>query len=149
MSPQYIAGLVDGEGYLGLIPHNHHPQIINAGYTPVVKVCLTGSAGKEVVEELRKLYGGSCDTRKKLTKGGRQAHTFHLRAKKTVGKFLSDILPYLKVKSSQAILLMEFCELPYEHPKSPNFDYNIVTRRTVIYHTLKQLKQPEPLATTE
>jgi len=72
-----------------------------------------------------------------------------LKSKMRVGTLIGDITEYLIVKKDQAILVKEFCDMPYCHPKSPKFDKSIVDRKVVIYEELKRLKRPQSLATTK
>ena len=147
LSLQYIAGLIDGEGYIALLP-NRSRETTNKTFEPVVKIGMTGKEPLIIFEALKNQYGGLIETKNGLSKGGRIVNTYVLKSKMRVGILMEDIIEYLIVKKDQAILLKEFCDMPYCHPKSPKFDKSIITRRIAIYDKLKQLKRPQPLATT-
>lgn len=148
ISPQYLAGLIDGEGYLGLLPCRTK-GLKNPSFEPVIKIGMTGSMAYEIMTLLREQYHGSIEQRPVLTKGGRIAYMLTIKSKKTVYKMLSDIYPYLFVKRSQAELLMEFCKLPMTHSRHASFDPKVLARKVAIAKEMINLKKPEPLATTE
>lgn len=142
----YLAGLIDGEGYLGLIP-SRGKDLVNKSFEPVIKIGMTGELSYQYFMHLKKYYGGTVETRKKKTKGGRIAFTYVLKSKAKVLRLLKDIHPYLIVKRDQSELLKEFCRLPMTHPKHNNYNHDSYLRKIEIYKELKQLKQPP--ATTE
>jgi len=145
MEPAYIAGLIDGEGYLGILPARVK-GLKNKSFEPVVKVGMTDNCWA-VFETMRAIYGGSIDTRKVKTTGGRTAYTYNLKSRVKVKKLLDDITPFLHIKKGQAILLSEFCDLPSTHSLYGSFDQKVLDRKIELYTLLKQLKQP--LATTK
>lgn len=147
ITSEYLAGLIDGEGYLGILPVRS-TDITNLCFEPVIKIGMTGTPSRLVLEEVSAQWGGTIGKRSGLTKGGREAFLYALRSKRKVLALLDELIPHLRVKHSQALLLKEFCELPYAHPKSPVFDRSIVNRRIALYHELKAQKLPEPLAET-
>lgn len=146
MSEEYIAGLIDGEGYLGIIPVKRN-DTVNPCYSPAIKIALTGETGEQALQPIKNRFGGYLKTRRRLTKGGRVVHTYEIYGKKSVRTLLLAIKPHLIVKQAQAKLLLEYTELPAIHPKYNNFDQSLLDRKQELYREMKKLKQP--LATTE
>lgn len=122
----WIAGIVDGEGYIGLVPNTKH------GITPRVDV---SSTTKCMQDQLHSLVGGyigekkrkNCPTYKKLW-------NWALWAVESVGPFLKVIGPLLVVKHRQAEVVLKFCErrtkargMPYTKE-----DWNDVKRMHVL-----------------
>lgn len=142
----YLAGLIDGEGYLGILP-TRSKDSKNKSFEPVIKIGMTGQLSYDYFKTLQKYYGGTVETRKTPTKGGRIAFTYVLKSKSKVLKLIKDIYPYLVVKREQGALLKEFCSLPMTHPKHKSYNHDKYLRKIEIYKKLKQLKQPP--ATTE
>ena len=141
INPIYIAGLIDGEGYLGLLPCKSM-RLKNQSFEPVVKIGMTGRDSKELFLNLQSQYGGTVEQRGSLTKGNREAYTYVLKGKKRVWTLLYDIEEHLVIKQSQCKLLQEFCLLPMTHSLHKNFDESVLTRKIEIYSELKELKQP-------
>lgn len=146
ISPSYIAGLIDGEGYLGLLPCKVK-GLVNQSFEPVVKIGMTGEDCRQLFERIRATYDGTIDKRYKLTKGNRQAYTYVLKSRKKVLRLLEDIIDDLIIKQDQALLLMEFCDLPNTHSRHKSYSPTALKRKIELYEELKRLKQPP--ATTE
>jgi hypothetical protein len=102
----YIAGLVDGEGYIGIRKASwrkyHHLKLL---------VQITNS-DREVIEWInslaRVLVGAGYIEVFKGRKGRRDRYTFKLEGMKSIKQFLQMILPYLRIKKKQAELVLRF-----------------------------------------
>lgn len=95
----YVAGIVDGEGYIG---------ISLSGLAPQPQVIVVQKNQQAFLEELCGRWGGTVYLNK--TAGG--VHQWGLYKKEDIFKFLRDITPYLRFKRRRAELLSKFCELP-------------------------------------
>lgn len=140
ISPQYIAGFIDGEGYLGLYAYS----VNKSSYVSAVKVAQV-AVGLPVLQALQSQYGGHIGFRKSKKDNHQDSYAWELKSKKGINKLLDDTLPYLIVKREQAVLLKEYCELPNRHPlyATPQ----TMSRGIEIATELLRLKRP--LATTE
>lgn len=147
ITPEYLAGLIDGEGYLALLP-TRKKESKNVTYEPVIKIGMTGQTAYEIMYALKDQYAGNVQQKGTLTKGGRVCYTIVIKSRKLVSQIVADIYPYLIVKKEQAKLLLEFCDLPMTHPRHFNFDSVAAARKAEIYQELKDLKKPELLAET-
>jgi len=141
ITSQYLAGLIDGEGYLGILP-SRAKGLKHTSYEPVIKIGMTGNEVLPIFNSLINTYGGHIDTQGKKTMGNRIAYTYILKSKIKVFNLLKDIQPYLIVKLEQSKILRSFCELPYNHPNHLTFDLGIIAIRDKMYYDLKLLKQP-------
>lgn len=148
MKSTYLAGLIDGEGYFGLLP-NKSKHLKVTSFSPVFKIGMTGSSAKVIMLALKANYGGGIEKRSTLSKGGREVIMFTVKSKKSVLNLINDVLPDLIVKKDQALLLIEFCNLPSSHSLYGSFSEDTLVRKLEIYSELKALKAPESLATTE
>lgn len=99
----YTAGLIDGEGYLGLIPNCR----VTTSLAPKVKVA---SVTLEIVEFLHSTFGGHLDKVRKHKGNHRDSYMWTLSNKVNVYKFLKEIRPYLKLKFKQADIIFNYCE---------------------------------------
>ncbi len=104
MQNAYVAGLIDGEGYLGLMMrHKELTDRKRVDYLPVIKVTMTY---EPVIELLKNKYGGWKNNRVFSGKNSKEAFTWVLAGKK-IEKALKDIYPYLIVKKKQADILFK------------------------------------------
>jgi hypothetical protein len=147
ITPQYLAGLIDGEGYLGLLP-SKNKGLKNPSYEPVVKIGMTGHEVLPIFNQLIEQYGGHIDKKRVLTKGSRQAFTYILKSRKKVSALLADIEPFMVVKKKQVELLSQFCSLPNTHTLYKSYDPKVLELKIDLYNRLKALKLPQPLAET-
>lgn len=141
INAQYLAGLIDGEGYLALLPVRSKETKTQC-FEPVVKIGMTGEESRRVFYAIQSTYGGHIDKRTGLSKGNRVVYTYILKSKKKVLVLVEDIIDSLYIKQEQAILLREYCKLPMSHTRHSNFDTKIVERKQEIYDEMKRLKQP-------
>ena len=141
ITKQYLAGLIDGEGYLGLLPSRAKGLKVTS-FEPVIKIGMTGSEVLPIFNTLVSKYGGHIDTRNKPTKGNRIAYTYILKSKVKVYNLLADIQPYLIIKLEQSKILNDFCKLPSSHTKYNDFNQDIILIKEEMYKNLKLLKQP-------
>lgn len=148
MNPIYLAGLIDGEGYFGLIPHTKRGSV-NTSYQCVMKLALAGKNAKEVTTVIANQYNGHLYKRRTNTATGKEVYTVDIKSKPRMKILMQDIQPHIIVKKEQAALIAEFIELPMLHPKHHSFDKNLFDRREQIAKELKSLTQRISLATTE
>lgn len=147
MSPQYLAGLVDGEGYLGLIPC-YKKGSANVTYQCVLKLCLAGMNAEKVITMIGDNYQGHIYKRNKNTKTGKEVYTVEIKSRPRMKVLLDDIAPYMIVKKEQAELMMEYIALPMLHPKHFSFSQELFDRRLEIVRSLKAYTNRTPLAET-
>jgi len=151
MTIQYLAGLIDGEGYLGIIPRQ--PDKIKGGknifYQCVFKLALSGLHAHEVTQQIADKYEGWVYKRNTPTITGKLVYTVEIKSKPRVTKLINDVLPHLIVKKEQAQLMKEFVELPTIHPNYGNYSKQLVERRDNIVKALKSHTERIPLAQTK
>lgn len=140
INPYYLAGLIDGEGYLALLPVRSK-QTKTQCFEPVIKIGMTGMEAHRVFYAIKSTYGGHIEKRSGTSKGGREVYTYILKSKKKVLALLTDIIDSLYIKQEQAVLLKEYCQLPMSHTLHGNFDAIVVERKQDIYDEMKRLKQ--------
>jgi hypothetical protein len=96
----YFAGLVDGEGYVGIRTVRHTGGWISFA----VQVTVT-NAFESVLREGLGRWGGSMHSYRKSTKG-HQVWKWQITGQQA-SRLLADIFPYLRIKAAQAELAME------------------------------------------
>ena len=106
ISRRYLAGLMDGEGYLGILPADRENRQY---FKPAIKI---GMTSPEVIKEIHLLFGGQLYIRR-YGENSKYNHyknllTWQAVTYNLVDKVLNYIHPYLIVKKPQADVLREF-----------------------------------------
>jgi len=117
LTAAYLAGLLDGEGYLGFTVNKSYPP--RTFYQPVMKVAMTD---KKMIEWLQNSFGGSFFTRVPKNPKHKVSYWWDISGK-NLKAILLRIHPYLKLKKPQCEILLKkfkiqeqlFKQLP--HPK--------------------------------
>lgn len=100
----YTVGIIDGEGYIGLIPHS----VTKNSFSPTIKVASTNI---ELVNFLKENFGGHLDKmRDHHSERRKKSATWTLKDKKNVAPFLLNLLPYLLIKDKQAKVILSYME---------------------------------------
>ena len=117
----YIAGLVDGEGCIGVYKRNYYKENWSPRYSAYVAITNTNYA---VLDWVQSLYGGSLSKKKRYYKIHKQGYVLQIRDSE-LKVFLKDILPYLRIKERQAKLVIKF----WEHIKFFKGDYGRLAQK--------------------
>ncbi|KKL52586.1 hypothetical protein LCGC14_2283940 [marine sediment metagenome] len=95
ITKQYMAGFVDGEGYLNV---GRKKDIrIKRGYTLRYRLYLTNQH-KGILEQIQLQYGGRIREKKNQYK----CYDLMIDTKEPLRKILKDIIPFLIIKKSKA-----------------------------------------------
>ena len=100
-TPDYLAGLFDGEGFITLLRGKRMSG--RRKFTPAVGMSNNYS---DVVGEFRRLYGGSINIHVPLS--GRPVHRWQLKSGKKVKIFLEDFKRHIIIKRPQALILLQW-----------------------------------------
>jgi len=107
LSKQYLAGFIDGEGYLSVVTHSDTRTKREFTLQPVIAI---GSVDKIILDEISKITTGKFQSRKKQ-KNNKQLYALYIQDLDGIQYCLKKILPYLVIKKEQAILLNEYVKL--------------------------------------
>ena len=97
---EYVAGLFDGEGHLGLSSDKDSYQ---------VDITITNTS-LPVLLELQKHVGGTVVTLKRYRRQHRPVHTWELSARPAEA-LVRQLLPHFHIKGSEALAWLRFIEL--------------------------------------
>lgn len=97
----YLAGLFDGEGYVGIGKHTRHTEI-NHTPTYTLRVSIANLC-KEVLVEFREKTGLGNNKMQRLD----SCYGWHIQCNQAA-QFLEMVLPYLRIKKQQALFAIEF-----------------------------------------
>jgi hypothetical protein len=101
LSREYIAGLFDGEGSVGL----YRDKRVPGTFKPSVRIELRDERHtSKVLSELCRVYGV------KLSRNNRGMCRFHLYRVDTLLRFIDDVLPFTHLKTTQLVLLQAWLE---------------------------------------
>lgn len=141
LSNQYVAGILDGEGCLGIKRVNSQ-ESKNQCYSVYIKVVMTDY---KIPEMLARDFGGNTWERKR-TDGWKNSKEWLITGRQRVSKFLEKTSKHLIVKKEQARILREFCS----YKTSGHIPPEIVRKRDDLYQQIRELnsRQKSP-ATTE
>ncbi|MCD6399267.1 LAGLIDADG family homing endonuclease, partial [candidate division WOR-3 bacterium] len=120
----YLAGLLDGEGWLGITKVKSRYKR-GSGYTYKARIVIA-NCNLSLLEEIKKEFGGYIAKTKKGKPNWSQGYRLHMR---DIGKWLPKVIPYLIGKKKKAILLLEACKLLEERKKKTNQAGNLHTER--------------------
>ena len=105
----YLAGLIDGEGCIGLT--KYHSRILRQDrigcYCARMSIAMTG---KELYDFQAEIGVGKIRTQKRQHAHWKDVHVWHMGAN-ACRTILPQVIPYLRFKRQQAILLLEYLNL--------------------------------------
>lgn len=107
---EYIAGIVDGEGSVGIIwRHRNFSALRPKGYLdPYIHISM---CCEPVIRTIHKYAGiGSVYVENRRTKNNLTSYMYALNSFRDITTFLQQVYPYLIVKKQLASLLIEFCQ---------------------------------------
>jgi len=143
----YVAGIVDGEGYIGVAKTKQTGSMRSTRYAAVL---IVGNTSRRLIEELAYTFGvGSISYRR----GGERRKGCFLWAiqSRNAHDVLMRVRPYLVVKRAQADLVIEFVDgfESFKGGRPGKFGGQTVSeselvRRSRIYEELRQLNRVGP-----
>ena len=145
ISPEYIAGFIDGEGYFGLVKKARKDCIGGYHYTPVLKITQV-TKHEKVLQEICNFigYGIFWKSKKNYWKRVGKVNcspitSLEFRGMKRVIPIAKQLEPYLIVKKEQARLLMKLEESQIEITNKNREE--IDSKRTEIYNQMRILNK--------
>lgn len=146
LSPQYAAGLLDGEGCISMAKHHR-------GRTFTTRVAIHMAApGLPVLKAMLATYGGHLSQHRKETEDWRATWQWVVTSRADVTRCLSDVLPYLIVKADQATLALSWMTLLAEAARKTNGNVDwtpeIIATATRVRDEMKRLNHRGPSSST-
>lgn len=129
----WLAGFVDGEGYVGLPQYGSSTKTTHYKYSPRLSI---GNTNKKVIEYIVNKFGGTIYEQKCKKKQYKKVWCWRLYSKKAA-YILKLIYPYLKVKKENADIIFEFIKLLQISTKS--MPEEIAEKRYALYLSMRQL----------
>lgn len=107
----YAAGLIDGEGYIGI-------QESGGSFQVRLKVAMTDK-GLPALRHMERLHGGKIDPPRAATETNRESHAWRLTGQKA-SRLIAELRPLLLVKAIPADVALEFQSMVDASPRLPN-----------------------------
>lgn len=112
MNIHYVAGFVDGEGYLGIIKKSSKKTALGYYYVPVIKICQI-TKKDDVLYQIANLIGTgnyykSNPGNRKETNNYNKATWLEYRGMTRVCPIAKNLVDHLIIKKRQAEILIEF-----------------------------------------
>jgi len=143
----YAAGIIDGEGYIGIIKTKPQRADRTPRYDLRVEVNMTDAS---VPIHLYRLYGGKLQQRARKQENWKDTWVWVLTCKKDIAIFLADIYPYLHTKKSHAELALAFIdECPFTRRGHKQVPASEILEREEFRLRMKKLNFRGAAATTE
>ena len=135
----YTAGLIDGEGYIGIVKR-HRPDFGGKRYhQPVVKLVNTDEGMVDWMAQ----FGGYKYRRKPTTANRNPTWWWELRGWNQVEPFLRQIRPWLRTKAPHADIIAEFCGA-YKGRGRVALSEDVLDNRERLYFSLRKLTHRGP-----
>lgn len=134
----YYAGLVDGEGYIFIIKGWYKRSKIY--YRAGIKIAMCGA--NDILRKAQGLWGGYLVDRPPRTKKHRPVLEWIIDGN-SIGGFLEDIQPYVRVKKDQIDVIVEFRKFVSHNN---NVTPSVQEYRTHLFEGLKGLHHSIPFA---
>lgn len=142
MNLHYVAGIVDGEGWIGIKRTGKNGDMTriwarDCWYSPSIKVCQS-EKGKLLIDMLQKEFGGFVSKRvhPKITENN--SYEWCIRGNKSILPFLKKIIDKLILKREQAKIVIDFY-LKSEQRYMPRLSEKEFNRRENLYLSIKKL----------
>lgn len=149
MSKQYIAGFIDGEGYLGIVKRKRSDGTFYRLNIKVAQSLKEKDAVYVFFNELKDCYGGYISkTRNPINKNQNPSVMWEIVHQKRIKKFLDDIQPYLILKKEQAKILQKYISIPNLTNANNQVNRDIKNQREELYLAIRKLNK-RGLAETE
>jgi hypothetical protein len=113
MDKSYLAGYFDGEGTIGVYRSKgcKDPRY-KSGYKSGswVRTVAVINTFRGVLEELHKTFGGTLRKSRNSSLTKKQCYQWTIGSKDDIRDFLDTILPYLREKREQALVMLDFVD---------------------------------------
>lgn len=107
LTPEYVAGFFDGEGSIGIYPRSYNRKKTIRYFVLVVSLAQSGNIGKQILDHLASVFGGSVYENKSNQIHKKQMWKWNVSADKAF-QFLMWFKNYTTIKSKEIDLGLQF-----------------------------------------
>ena len=142
MDIKYLAGFIDGEGWIGIA---RTKDIMAGGVPRYFPECRITNTALEILEEIRDMYGVGTHLRKvKKNKGSKEMYQLKFYGS-ALRKLLDDLKPHIIIKAEQLKKVTEIMNtMTFGRRK---LSQEILEKREKLYHDCRYLNTPNYVPT--
>ena len=134
ISNEYAAGLFDGEGCLCIRDQKPNSLCVSTDLSLRTRDAV-------ILQDFQNKWGGVITGRERNNPNSAHASTWSLRNINAVDKFVSDILPFLRVKDKQARVIKSFCSTGVTQHRRAGLPNAVVALRQQCFGVLRFLNR--------
>ena len=101
----YLAGFLDAKARFTA----HIAHYKNRSYEQIEALTIVYGTERKTLSMLQHVFGGTISVADRREIGGRLVYRWQIKDKADIVLMVKQILPYMKVKKKQAMLLMRYC----------------------------------------
>jgi len=101
----YLAGFLDAKARFTA----HIAHYKNRSYEQIEALTIVYGNDRKTLSMLQHYFGGTISVADRREIGGRLVYRWQIKDKADIVSMIKQILPYMKIKKKQAILLMRYC----------------------------------------
>ena len=101
----YLAGFLDAKARFNA----HIAHYKNRSYEEIEALAIVYGTERMTLSMLQRYFGGTISVADRREIGGKLAYRWQIKRKADIVSMIKQVLPYMKVKSKQATLLMRYC----------------------------------------
>ena len=142
----YSAGLIDGEGYIGIIRTKPNSDDKSPRIEPKIQVTM---CDRKALDYLKEVFGGTLILRASNKKKWKDRYIWTLTNKEKLREVGKKLLPFLKTKKEQIVLLLSFLDdCPSKRRGRSIVSYEELLKREEFHQKMKKLNFRGVPATT-
>ena len=101
----YLAGFLDAKARFAA----HIAHYKNRSYDQIEALAIVYGNDRKTLSMLQQAFGGTISVADRREIGGKLVYRWQIKDKADIVSMIKQILPYMKVKKKQAMLLMHYC----------------------------------------
>ena len=138
---RYLAGIIDGEGYISIRPDFCHSR---SHYKPVIKMALVDKTAY-ILFEIKDLLGGHIYKRTSTHQNHNDSYCWEVQTFDAVEKVLDYVRPYLILKKKQADIVNELIKTKSDTISAngtfTKINPQVLAKRQRLYNLVKELNK--------
>jgi hypothetical protein len=106
----YLAGFLDAKARFTA----HIARYKNRSNEQIEALAIVYGNDQKVLSMLQRYFGGTISVQDRREIGGKLVYRWQIKNKADIASMIKQVLPYMKIKKKQAMLLMHYCSLRLE-----------------------------------
>jgi len=132
----YLAAFLDGEGGIQITRTERKDREYKTALHPAVYFT---NSFRPAIDAIRELLGAGSKITARSREGRKEMHVLHITGVRNIQLFLDVLLPHLIIKSTRAVVMLEYCRSRLSHYRGKDRTYD--GRELELYSTLFELNK--------